>query len=383
MGSLKDRAAIAGIGQTAFGKALPDSEEALAVAAIKAALDDAGIAPGEVDGLVSFSIEETQPDAIARDLGMGDLGFLAMTPGGGGGACAQIGLAAMAIALGQAQCVVAWRSRKRSAPASRPWAGTQPRVRGRDMWVLPAGLIRPADEIAMLGRRHMALYGTTRDHFANVALAIRAHANHNPLALMGDRTLTRDDYFAARHISEPLCLFDCCLETDGAVAAVIVSAERARDCRQPPAFIHAFGQGISHGSISMSNFFAPDPLRGQSWACAEVLWRQSDFAPKDVACAQIYDAFTPEVIFSLEGYGFCERGEGGAFTEGNTLAPGGKLPINTSGGSLSEAYIHGFNLVTEGVRQIRGASTSQVPDANCAFVSSSDGVPTSAILLRL
>lgn len=382
MNLLKDRAAIAGIGQTAFGKALPETEEALAVAAIKAALDDAGIGPAEVDGLVSFSIEETQPDAIARDLGMGDLDFLAMTPGGGGGACAEIGLAAMAIALGQAQCVVAWRSRKRSAPASRPWAGTQPRVRGRDMWIRPAGLIRPADEIAMLGRRHMALYGTTRDHFANVALAIRAHANRNPQALMGDRTLTREDYFAARQISEPLCLFDCCLETDGAVAAVITSAERAGDCRQPPAVIHAFGQGISAGSMGMSNFFGPDPLRGQSWACAQVLWRCADFAPRDVACAQIYDAFTPEVIFSLEGYGFCAPGEGGAFTEAGALAPGGKLPVNTSGGSLSEAYIHGFNLIAEGVRQIRGTSTSQVPDPRCVFVSSSDGVPTSAILLR-
>jgi acetyl-CoA acetyltransferase len=382
MSLLKDRAAIVGIGQTAFGKALDGTEEALAVAAIKAALDDAGIAPRQVDGLVSFSIEETQPDAVARDLGMGDIGFLAMTPGGGGGACAQIGLGAMAIALGQAEVVVAWRSRKRSAHASRPWAGTQPRVRGREMWIRPSGLIRPVDEIAMLGRRHMALYGTTRDHFANVALAVRAHANRNPLALMGDRMLTREDYFAARAISEPLGLFDCCLETDGAVAAVLTSAERARDSRQKPAYINAFGQGISEGSMSMSNYFGPDPLRGQSWACAEALWRHSDFGPRDVACAQIYDAFTPEVIFSLEGYGFCARGEGGDFTADGALGPGGRLPVNTSGGSLSEAYIHGFNLVSEGVRQIRGTSTSQVPEPHCVFVSSSDGVPTSAILLR-
>jgi acetyl-CoA acetyltransferase len=380
--SLADRAAIVGIGQTAFGKALADSEEALAVAAVRAALDDAGIAPREVDGLVSFSIEETQPDALARDLGMGDIGFLAMTPGGGGGACAQIGLGAMAIALGQAEVVVAWRARKRGARASRPWASTQPRVHGREMWIRPPGLIRPVDEIAMLARRHMALYGTTRDHFANVALAIRAHANTNPLALMNNRILTREDYFAARTISEPLGLFDCCLETDGAVAAVLVSAERARDCRQLPAYVHAFGQGVSRGSMAMSNFFAPDPLRGQSWACAERLWRRSDFTPRDVACAQIYDAFTPEIIFSLEGYGFCGEGEGGVFTEGGALGPGGRLPVNTSGGGLSEAYIHGFNLVSEGVRQVRGTSTTQVPDPRCVFVSSSDGVPTSAILLR-
>jgi acetyl-CoA acetyltransferase len=250
------------------------------------------------------------------------------------------------------------------------------------MWIRPSGLIRPVDEIAMLARRHMALYGTTRDHFANVALAIRAHANRNPLALMGERKLSREDYFAARAISEPLGLFDCCLETDGAVAAVLVPAERARDCRHMPVYLHAFGQGVSRGSMAMSNFFAPDPLRGQSWACSEKLWCRSDFAPQDVACAQIYDAFTPEIIFSLEGYGFCGEGEGGAFTEGGALGPSGRLPVNTAGGSLSEAYIHGFNLVSEAVRQIRGTSTAQVADPRCVFVSSSDGVPTSAILLR-
>jgi acetyl-CoA acetyltransferase len=382
MNSLKDRTAIVGIGQSAFGKALGESEEALAIVAIKAALDDAGIAPGDVDGLVSFSIEATQPDEIARDLGMGDVGFLAMSPAGGGGACATIGLGAMAIALGQAEVVVAWRSRKRSGHASRPWAGTQARVRGREMWLRPAGLIRPVDEIAMLARRHMALYGTTRDHFANVALAIRAHANRNPSALMRDRLLTREDYFSARLISEPLCLFDCCLETDGAVAVVLSSADRARDCRGRPAYIHAFGQGISDGSATMSNYFAPDPLRGQSWACAEALWRHSDLGPQDVDCAQIYDAFTPEVILALEGFGFCARGAGGPFTDAGALGPGGRFPLNTAGGSLSEAYIHGFNLITEGVRQIRGTSTSQVPEPQCVFVSSSDGVPTSAIVLR-
>jgi acetyl-CoA acetyltransferase len=250
------------------------------------------------------------------------------------------------------------------------------------MWTRPFGLIRPVDELAMVARRHMSLYGTTRDHLANIALAFRAHANLNPNAVMHAKRMTREDYFAARQISEPLCLFDCCLETDGAIAVVITSAERAKDCRQKPAYIHAFGQGISDGSTTMSNYFGPDPLRGQSWACAEVLWRHSDFKPKDVSCAQIYDAFTPEIIISLEGYGFCKRGEAGPFTDNGALGPGGRFPVNTSGGGLSEAYIHGYNLITEGVRQIRGTSTSQVPDANCVFVSSSDGVPTGAILLR-
>jgi acetyl-CoA acetyltransferase len=288
----------------------------------------------------------------------------------------------MAIATGQAQVVVAWRARKRSSAASRVWAGTAERVRGREMWVRPSGLIRPVDEIAMLGRRHMALYGTTREHFANVALAVRAHANRNPLAMMQAKPLTREAYFAARPISEPLGLFDCCLESDGAVAVVLVAAERARDLRRKPAYVHAFGQGVSDGSQTMSNYFSADPLRGQSWACAEGLWKRSDFKPSDVDVAQIYDAFTPEVILSLEGYGFCGRGEGGPFTENGALELGGRLPLNTAGGSLSEAYIHGFNLISEAVRQVRGTSTAQVDDVKCSFVSSSDGVPTSALVLR-
>jgi acetyl-CoA acetyltransferase len=382
MSGLKDRAAIVGIGQTEFGKGLADSEQALAVRAIRAALDDAGIAPGQVDGLCSYSMESTQADEIARDLGMGDVGFFALTPAGGGGGCATIGLGAMAIAAGQATVVVAWRARKRSAVSSRVWMGTGQRVSGREMWVRPAGLIRPVDEIAMLARRHMAVYGTTRDQLANIALAQRHHANRNPAAVMYERTLTRDAYHAARPISEPLALFDCCLETDGALAAVMVSAERARDCPSRPALIHAFGQGISNGSETMSSYFGPDPLRGQSWACAAQLWTRSEFTAEDVQVAQIYDAFTPEVILSLEGYGFCERGDGGPFTEDGALQLGGRLPVNTSGGSLSEAYIHGFNHINEAVRQIRGTSTAQVRDVQCAFVSSSDGVPTSALILR-
>ena len=381
-GFIKDRAAIVGIGQTAFGKGLAQSEEALAAEAIKAALDDAGIDPGEVDGLCSFGMQVNEEDEIARDLGLGDLRFFARTPAGGGGGCGTVAHAALAIAAGQASVVVAWRARKRSGRASRLWAQTQERLQRRDMWTKPFGLIRPADEIAMLARRQMHDYGTTRDHFANVALAFRAHAQRNPAAFMYGKPLSREDYFAARAISEPLVLFDCCLETDGAAAVVLVSAERARDCRQAPAYVHAAAQGLTRGSAIMSTYYSDDPLRTQAWACAEALWRGSDLQAGDVRVAQIYDAFTPEVLFSLEAYGFCGRGEGGPFTEDGGIALGGRLPVNTSGGGLSEVYLHGFNLVLEGVRQIRGTSTAQVPNADCSFVSSSDGVPTSAIVLR-
>ena len=235
---------------------------------------------------------------------------------------------------------------------------------------------------ALVMRRYMHEYGATREHLCNVATAVRGMANRNPAAVMHGKRMTRDDYMAARWISEPLCLFDNCLETDGALACVVVSAERARDCRQRPALVHAFGQGMGAQSHAMTNYWCADPLRGPGHACAEQLYRHSDVRPRDIACAQLYDAFTPLVLFSLEAYGFCARGEGAAFTEDGGLELGGRLPVNTSGGGLSEAYVHGFNLVLEGVRQIRGTSTSQVEGCAATLVTAGECVPTSALILR-
>jgi acetyl-CoA acetyltransferase len=184
----------------------------------------------------------------------------------------------------------------------------------------------------------------------------------------------------ARWISQPLCLFDNCLETDGALAVVLVSAERARDCPQPPAYIHAFAQGLPPQHQTMTNYFTDDPLRGPAWTAARLLWERASVGPADVKVAQLYDAFSPLIILSLEGYGFCERGEGGPFTDDGAIELGGRLPVNTSGGGMSEAYVHGFNLILEGVRQIRGTSTAQVENADVSLVTSGEGVPTSAIL---
>ncbi|MGE0388027.1 MAG: lipid-transfer protein [Gammaproteobacteria bacterium] len=380
--TIRDRAAIVGIGETAFGKGLAESEEHLACRAIQAALDDAGIDPAEVDGLFSYSMQGANEDEIARNLGLGDLTAFARTPAGGGGGCGTVGLAAMAVATGQARVAVAYRARKRSAKASRPWAQTQAGVTRWEMWTRPWGVLRPADEVAVIWRRYMHEYGATRAALAEIALTQRANANRNPAAAMRDRTLTLDEYMSARWISEPLCLFDCCLETDGALAAVLVPAPRARDCRNTPAFVHAFAQGVSRGSGMMFGVFGEDPLRTPSHAAAARLWANSDLQPADIDVAQIYDAFTPEVLFCLEGYGFCARGEAADFVAGGALRIGGRLPANTAGGSLSEAYLHGFNLVTEAVKQIRGSAANPVAGVRSAFVCSSDGVPTSALVLR-
>ena len=257
------------------------------------------------------------------------------------------------------------------------------RVRGNQQWSRPWGLLRPVDEIAMLTRRYQHEFGATRDHLANVALAVRKHANRNPAAMMHDKPMSRDDYFAARWISEPLCLFDNCLESDGAGAVVVVSAERARDLRRRPVLVHSWAQSIPRQHQTMTNYFNDDPLVGPAYACASMLWRHADVTPADVKVAQLYDAFSPLVILSLEGYGFCGRGEGAAFTEDGGLEfDRGRLAVNTSGGGLSEAYVHGFNLIVEAVRQVRGESCSQVDGVETSLVTSGEGVPTSALLLR-
>jgi len=378
---VKDETAVVGIGQTKLGKGLPDSELSLACQAISLALDDAGIAPAEVDGLASFTLEPFREVEVSRAVGLGDITFFSQVGFGGGAGSGVVGHAAMAVATGQCKTAVAWRARKRADAASRPWAQAAARLSDSSQWTRPFGILRPVDEIAMLTRRYMHEYGATRDHLANVAIAFRKHAARNPNSTMGHKPLTRDDYMNGRWISEPLCLFDNCLETDGALAVVITSAERARDLRHPPALIHSFAQGLPRQHQTMTNYFTDDPLRGPAWTAASRLWANADVKPADVQVAQLYDAFSPLIPLSLEGYGFCGRGEGGPFTDnGNIEWPDGRLPVNTAGGGMSEAYVHGFNLILEGVRQIRGTSTAQVDGAQVSLVTSGEGVPTSAIV---
>jgi len=382
--SIKDKTAIVGIGQTEFSKKLEGSEVELASEAILNALDDAGIKLSEVDGLASYTQEATSEVVLSRNMGFGDITYFGQVAYGGGGGPGVVGHAAMAVATGQCNVAVAWRSRKRaSGGARRPWskgAGVQEDFAVN--YTRPFGVIRPVDEIAMLTQRYMHEYGATREHLCNIAMAVRKHANNNPLAMMRDKKMSRDDYMNARWISRPLCLFDNCLETDGALAAVIVRADRAKDCKNKPAYIHAFAQGFHKQHQVMQNFFCDDPLKGPAWVVARKLYELSDIKAKDIDVAQIYDAFTPLILLSLEGYGFCKRGEAPAFTENGNLEVGGKLPINTSGGGLSEAYVHGFNLITEAVKQLRGTSPNQVKDAENCLVTAGEGVPTGAMILR-
>ncbi len=373
-------AAIAGIGQVEFSKKIGRSERQIALEAIRLALADAGLLPSQVDGLVRFDMESTSEVEIARNLGIPNLRFFGEVGYGGGGGCAAVGHAAMAIETGWAHTVVCWRARNRGS-GGRPWAGTDSEVGGDAQFSIPFGLVRPVDQIAMLTRRHMFEYGTTSEQLGAVAVAFRKHAARNPHAMMRE-AITLADHQASRMVSDPLRKLDCCLETDGALAVVLTSLERARDLKERPAVVLAAAQGSGPEHVVMTNYHGPRLLETPSLWAARDLWTRAGVRPSDIDCAQFYDAFTPLVIFSLEEYGFCKPGEGGPYCEGGRLEwPAGELPSNTSGGGLSEAYVHGFNLILEGVRQMRGSSTSQVRDASLCLVTSGAGVPTSALIL--
>lgn len=379
---LKDKTAIVGIGQTEFSKSIDSTELNLACKAIKNALNDAGISPDQVDALGSFTYEETPEFEIARNLGFGNLTYWSQAPYGGGASCAAIGQVAMAIASGIANVGVVWRSRKRGDPSSRMWSHTDEKIFDHWKWSRPSGLVRPVDESSMLIRRYMHQYDYSRESLGAIAISLRKYANANHEALMQHKSLNLDDYMEARMISDPLCLFDNCLESDGAIAVVLVSEQRANKLKQKPAYIHAYSQGMSDQHQLMSDYHGANPLISSSYTTAKNLYRQSDYSAKDIDVAQFYDAFSPMIPFSLEAYQFCEQGEAlGIIAEGG-INLDGMLPVNTSGGGMSEVYLHGMNLVIEGVRQIRGTSTSQVKDAKLSLVTTCDSTPNAAILLK-
>jgi len=379
---IQDRVAIVGIGHLPFAKDLGRPIADTAVEAIQLALADAGLEAEDVDGFSMFEMERTHEISIARRLGVRNLGWWDKVSYGGGAAAATVLHAACAIATGLATTVVCHRARNRGARASRPWAQERGVVSDDKALHVPWGLVRPVDIIGMWAHRHMHEYGTRREHFGNVALAARRHAQRNPHAMMHGRPLDMETYLTGRPIGWPLTLYDCCLETDGALACIVTSRERARDLRQPLVLIHAGAQASGPNPVHLANYNASPALETTATWCARLLWQRSRLGPRDMHCAQIYDAFTPLVVMGLEEYGFCARGDGGPFTEGGRIEIGGALPVLTSGGGLAEAYVHGFNLLLEGVRQIRGTSVNQVPGCQATLVTGAAGVATSALVLR-
>lgn len=377
--TLGGRAAVAGIGATEFSKDSGRSELKLAVEAVHAALDDAGLAPGDVDGMVTFTMDTSPEITVAQAAGIGELSFFSRVHYGGGAACATVQQAAMAVASGVAETVVCYRAfNERSG--RRFGSGVQsrePSAEGAALgWALPFGLLTPASWVAMVARRYLHTYGLEPEVFGHVAVTDRKYAATNPAAYFHGEPITLADHAASRWIVEPLRLLDCCQETDGGQALVITSAERARDLRHAPAVIAAAAQGAGRSQEQMTSFYRDD-LTGlpEMGVVARQLWRTSGLAAADIDVGILYDHFTPFVLMQLEEFGFCARGEGADFVAREAL------PLNTHGGQLGEAYLHGMNGIAEGVRQVRGTSVNQVDGTESVLVTAGTGVPTSGLVL--
>jgi acetyl-CoA acetyltransferase len=296
-------------------------------------------------------------------------------------------MAAMAIATGAASVVVCYRalngrswSRFGAGVQGQPTAPSADRVHYG--WYTPFGLVTPAHWVAMFARRYMHEHGATSEDFGRVTVADRRHAATNPAAWFHGRPITLAEHQASRMIVEPLHLLDCCQESDGAVALVMTSADRARSLRNPPAVVRAVAQGAGSDQEVMTSYYRDD-ISGlpEMGLVGRQLWRMAGIGPADVQTAVLYDHFTPFVLTQLEELGFCQRGEARHFIADGAIEIGGRLPVNTNGGQLGEAYVHGMNGIAEAVRQVRGTSVNQVPDVQHVVVTAGTGVPTSGLVL--
>ena len=373
------------------GQSYPRTINEMVGTAVLAACADAGISIKQIDGFAYYSsasagyTDKMDTASIMEMLGIPEVGFTAALTSGGGGSAGAAGLATAAIMNEDATYVVTIMALQQlKQRLGTVFGDTAPS--SENSFLQPSGLVGPGHLMSVLARRHMHLYGTRREAFAEVVISQRENALNRPKAIR--RTpLTLDEYFASPMLADPLCRLDFCLETDGAVAFITTSSERAKDLKQPPVYIH----GCTHGGrADWGRAFAwmgmPDPTFGSSGhkPVADRLWAQAGVKPADIDVALLYDHFSAMVVMQLEDYGFCAKGEGGPFVESGAIRfKGGSLPVNTHGGQLSEAYIIGMTHVIEAVDQLRGAAINQVADAELALVTGGPAsLPISGLILR-
>jgi acetyl-CoA acetyltransferase len=404
--TIKEKAAIVGVGATKYwkrGQSAPETELSMACTAILSALDDAGLSVQDLDGFSIYS-SSCDPAEVASVLGVPEVRWATTTTSGGGGCAGALGVAAAAINGGMATCLVTLMTLQQlnkrlggsevggmlayatMSESASPYgsSGASPSA----AFTANSGLLSPGHSFSILAQRHMHLYGTKREHFAEVCISQRENARKRPETAVQTDELTMDDYFNARMISDPLCLFDYTQETDGAVAVITVASDRAKNLRQPPVYIMSSAHGGTGrwGPAIFKYFQAPDEEFASSGhrPVAKRLYELAGIGPEDVDVALLYDHFSPLVIMQLEDYGFCPIGEGGPFVaEGNIRYGTGSIPVNTHGGNLSEAYIIGMTHVREAVEQMRGTAVNQVAGAEVALVSGGPAsLPVSGTLLH-
>jgi acetyl-CoA acetyltransferase len=385
--------AIVGVGATPYyprGESWPQTITELAGRAILNACEDAGVSVRDIDGFAYYSGagagygESMDTATFMETLGIPEVTFSASLTSGGGGSAGSIGLARAAIVAGDATCVVTVMALQQRKQRLGSVFGAVPST-PQNSFLQPSGLVGPGHLMSVLTRRHMHKYGTRREAFAEIAISGRTNALNRPGA-MKRTPLTLEDYFSARMIAEPLCLFDFCLETDGAVAVITTSMDRAKDLRHKPVPVIAAAHG---GSREWGRAFAGMSMPDEEFSSsghapvAKHLYRRAGVGPADIDVALIYDHFTPMVLMQLEDYGFCEKGGGGEFVESGAIRyDGGSIPVNTHGGQLSEAYIIGMTHIREAVEQMRGTAINQVAGAELALVTGGPAtLPVSSLIL--
>ena len=367
--NLFEKAAVTGIGETAHGRGMQQgSALSLQMQASLAAIADAGLSPRDIDGIIPMATGAAVAEDFVTNFGIPDLRFSATTPMGGASCVAAIQAAAAAIAAGICRHVL--------LPIGRTgYSGTRigarvhemPQFRTISEFELPHGNIAPAQIYAPMARRHMEMYGTTSRQLAEIAVTTRRHAILNGNAAM-TKELSIEDHQASRMIADPFRLFDCSLESDGGAAVVVSSAEAARDLRQPRVLVMGVAEGHPDSPSVITQ--RPDMLRIGLAKAAPRAFAMAGVTPGDIQVAELYDCFTYVVLRQIEELGFCKQGEGGAFVEGGALGIGGRLPVNTHGGLLSQAHLAGMNHIVELVRQLRGqGGAAQVAGAALGLVT--------------
>ncbi len=383
--TLRGRVAVIGVGETEYYRhgASPDPEFKLALKAILAACNDAGIDPREIDGFSSYSDDRSEASRLAAALGTHRLRTATMQwGGGGGGCCAAVANAAASIVAGLADCVVVFRSLAQGQYGRFGQTEGLTTISGERSYLMPYGVLAPPQRFAMRVKRYMHEHGVRQEAMQAIALASYHHAQANPRAVMFGKPLDVAKYDSSRWITEPFHLYDCCMENDGAAAIILVPEERAGDFRNKPAYVlgAAVGAGYRSGAIPHNS---PHYASASFDTLGPALYNMAKVGPSDVGVVQSYENFTGGVVMALAEHGFFKPEEANEFlTRDNLIAPAGRLPLNTSGGNLAECYMHGFELVIEAVRQIRGQSVNQVQRNDVALVIGGPMVtPASNLLL--
>ncbi len=386
METIKDKAAIVGVGVHKFSKDSGLTEIEMACRSIKSALEDADLTPDCIDGFIKYTEEQFDEIAVTRAMGIGNLTYYGELRWDGGAGCSMMQRAAMGVASGAAGNIVVVRSVNDSSlkREKRDWGELRTWTAVQETFYNPYGLFSDEGRLGMNVRRYIHEHKINKDTFGWITEVARENGAGNPRSIFYGKPIKHKDYLASKITVDPFRELDCAPAVDGAIAFIVTSAERARRISKHPVYISAGAQSIAKGAQFKTSYYRPSITKMTGTEnVGKRLFKEADVTHKDIDVVQVEDQFAPLVPMQLEDLGFCERGKGVAFIEGgDRIRPDGELPLNTSGGSIGEGHLHGVNHIAEAVYQLRGTSFSQVKDAKTALIATGPCGPASGLILR-